>query len=161
VLDETAYAKFVLTLENGKPVPCVLPYPEEAEDIRPNRHDSSSIDLEQADVAPEHSPTGETFQLPTTFKIDFKVFATSEALQQKVKQLQEQGQITILPVISNAPLKELQWTPRHEIAANQLVDDLVSIYLLNERAIILKCFIDRRWHTAAKIFAQIQIFIPT
>ncbi|KAG8674054.1 hypothetical protein FPOAC2_00028 [Fusarium poae] len=126
VLDETAYAKFVLTLENGKPVPCVLPYPEEAEDIRPNRHDSSSIDLEQADVAPEHSPTGETFQLPTTFKIDFKVFATSEALQQKVKQLQEQGQITILPVISNAPLKELQWTPRHEIAANQLVDDLIE-----------------------------------
>ncbi|CAF3557223.1 unnamed protein product [Fusarium graminearum] len=126
VLDETAYAKFALTLENGKPVPCMLPYPEQLEYLSPNRHDPSSIDLELAEVAPEHSPTGETLQLPTTFEISFKVFSTSEALRQKVEQLQEQGQITILRTFHDAPLKELQWTSRHEMAADQLVNDLIE-----------------------------------
>ncbi|KAF4342963.1 hypothetical protein FBEOM_3053 [Fusarium beomiforme] len=113
VLDEEAYAGFISVLDSGRPIPHMLPVPEQVPEVAP-----SSDDI---------------FALPKTFALLFKAFDTSEALKRLVQMVRELIDPQSLREIPNTPLLEHQWTAQYDEVVDQSVRDLIQQGILPQQ----------------------------
>ncbi|KAK2679072.1 hypothetical protein RAB80_004253 [Fusarium oxysporum f. sp. vasinfectum] len=106
VLDEEAYANFVSVLDSGRPVPYILPLPEQVAPAAPSSHD--------------------TLALRDGFASLFKAFDTSETLQKLVEEVRDVVDHQRRWEVPNTPLLELQWTLHYDVVVDQLVGHLIQ-----------------------------------
>ncbi|KAG7428219.1 hypothetical protein Forpi1262_v011038 [Fusarium oxysporum f. sp. raphani] len=116
VLDEEAYANFVSVLDSGRPVPYILPLPEQVAPAAPSVGQGQHNPGRELTV---NLQSHDTLALSDGFVSHFKAFDTSEALQKLVEEVRDVVDRQRHWEVPNTPLLELQWTLHYDAVVDQ------------------------------------------
>ncbi|KAI7762652.1 hypothetical protein LZL87_013735 [Fusarium oxysporum] len=116
VLDEEAYANFVSVLDSGRPVPYILPLPEQVAPAAPSVGQGQHNPGRELTV---NLQSHDTLALSDGFASLFKAFDTSEALQKLVEEVRDVVDHQRHWEVPNTPLLELQWTLHYDAVVDQ------------------------------------------